>query len=239
VATKLRTRQSGFQGTPAGTSPFVNRRALVPPRRSAARPRSLHRNDPRQFLDQEEFAGLLPRIAAALPKRNRLHAPALTRLVLITRRALTATKNAATIGHPTFQDPEAPLRAAQGELKRAKAKVRWYRSQTGPLYDKAFHQAIMAAVSAKVRRDDAAERLNAERTGVSQVQNKRPVKAKDAFKVLFAWDLTNPPYQCSPATIARVLVAGGFEPHGAGIAEYPYRSKLEEKVRQWLKRSRP
>jgi hypothetical protein len=179
----MRTGQtnSGFGSPPAGTPPLVIEYLCdldASPRRSALRPRAQRRSGRRAYLREEEFAGLLPRIADALPKTKRLYAPALTRLVLVTRGALIVTKNAATIGHPTFQDPEAQLRAAQDELKRCTAQLRWYRSRPGPQHDEVFNKTIMATVAAKVRRD-------------------------------------------------------------GNIVKYPDRSKLEEKVRQWLKRSRP
>jgi hypothetical protein len=228
--------------SPRGRNPGKTPRPL---QESPANPRSRASRRPagpssrrRRLFGGEELDDLLPKITAAIPKAQRLHAELVTSLVIVTRRARDMIKNQATIGHHDFEDPEEPLRAASKHLKLARARLRWHRSQPGPPTLE-FHQVVMKAIAARLLRDTAADQLAAERTGLSHVQNKTPIEPEDAFKVQLAWDLAADPYGFSCATIARILAAAELEPPGSDTASFPDRSPLENRIRKWLKRSRP
>jgi hypothetical protein len=78
------------------------------------------------------FGSLLPKITLAIPEGQRVHAESATSLVIVTRRARDVIRNQATIGHPDFGDPVKPLRVARDNLKLARARLGWHRSQPGP-----------------------------------------------------------------------------------------------------------
>lgn len=184
---------------------------------------------------KHEWKTLKAHVEKALPRgRGRRPEPeAVTDLLLTTRVALRTSIKQAKAGHPAFSD--AAVNAKADMRRRATWRLNTLNRRKAD--DNAQTEAIVFRQFAALLHEDAIERYNAAWTGLSEPTSKRRVTEEEAFVTLTACQLSEEPFNCSPKTIAKVLVASGFL-HGSATAPYPDRAPSVERVIQVLKRSR-